>query len=289
MKSGLRIVRTTSNDDDVKPALIRQYGQPDLGNALLAALREAGKDIEALTPDDLAPFEELHIRGREATRELAALADLQVGTTVLDVGSGIGGPARILALEFGCLVTGIDVNDNFCKAAAMLTARLNLADRVSFIEGTAVRMPFESPAFDVVWMQHCNMNIEDKPRLFREISRFLRPGGRLALYEILAGASGPIHTPVPWANDPTISFLITPAELRDLLTSSGFTELHWHDDTDRCTQWHSARMAARPPGTASPLGVELLLGNDYPEKSRNVLRNLEEHRISVIQTVWERA
>jgi SAM-dependent methyltransferase len=265
----------------------RQYGQPGLGEALLTALQRAGKDVEALTADDLAPFEEIHIRGREATRVLAQQAQLGAGENVLDVGSGIGGPARTLAAEFGCRVTGLDLTENFCRAAEMLTARLGLSDRVQFRQGSALEMPFEAASFDVVWMQHITMNIPDKDRLFREIHRVLRPAGRLALYEILAGPVSPPHFPVPWANDPSLSFLVTPAAFHAALLSAGFRESAWIDATGRCLQWHRARLAARPPGTPSPLGIELILGADYPEKSRNVLRNLEEDRIAVIQAIWE--
>lgn len=266
----------------------RQYGQPDLGTELLAALQGAGKDIDALTPDDLAPFEEIHIRGREATRDLAQLSQLRAGMEVLDVGCGVGGPARTLATEFGYQVTGIDLTENYCLAAEMLTARVGLADRVTVHQGNALDMSFDDECFDAVWMQHMAMNIEDKDRLFGEVRRVLRPDGRLVLHEIVAGSVASPYFPVPWASEPSISYLIAPAELRQLLAASGFKELNWLDDTLGSIEWYKALFAARTPGAPPPIGFDLVLGSDFPEKGRNVLRNMEDNRIAVVQAVFER-
>ena len=267
----------------------RQYGQSDLGAKLLAALQEAGKDIDALTPEDLAPFEEIHIRGREATRDLAQLSQLREGMEVLDVGCGVGGPARTLASEFRCQVTGIDLTENYCLAAEMLTARVGLDDRVTIHQGNAMDMPFDDESFDAVWMQHMAMNIEDKDRLFGEARRVLRTDGRLVLHEIVAGSAAPPYFPVPWASEPSISYLISPDELHQLLAADGgFKELTWLDDTQECVEWYQALFAARAPGAPPPIGLDLVLGSDFPEKGRNVLRNMEDNRIAVLQAVFER-
>ena len=138
---------------DYEAHINRQYGRPDLGDELLRVLRRAGKDIQALTRDDFRTFEEFHLRGRGATRELARLAVLQPGMRLLDVGSGVGGPARTLAAEFGCQVTGIDLSRSYCQAAELLTARLGLSSMVGFRHANALDMPFEDQCFDVVWMQ----------------------------------------------------------------------------------------------------------------------------------------
>lgn len=181
--------------------ICRHYSQPDLIGKLLSALERAGKDIDSLSRDDVAGFEEFHIRGRDATRELARLAGLQPEMEVLDIGCGIGGPARTLAAEFGCRVTGLDLVEEYCRAATVLTERLRLAERVRFHEGNALDMPFSAGSFDAAFMAHVSMNIEDKASLFRQVVRVLRPDGRLALYEICAGAVSPPHFPAPWAAD----------------------------------------------------------------------------------------
>ena len=139
-----------------------QYGQPDLSSRILKALQDAGKDINSLTREDLSSFDEFHGGGLAATKELASLAGPLEGLQVLDVGSGIGGPARTLASEYGCEVTGIDLTEEFCLAAEMLTARLGLDDKVRFRCGNALDLPFDDATFDLVWMQNSSMNIPEK-------------------------------------------------------------------------------------------------------------------------------
>lgn len=185
------------------------YARSDLGAAILSALVAAGKNPENLTPDDLVALDEFHIRGREATRELASRLHLDQTKGVLDVGSGIGGASRFLAVKFGCHVTGLDLTEEYCRVATMLAERLGLGERVKYQHGDALRLPFDDASFDVVWTQHTAMNIQDKRTLYAEIRRVLKSGGLLAIYDILAGPVGPLHFPVPWARDPSTSFLIT--------------------------------------------------------------------------------
>ena len=167
---------------------IRQhYATPDLGTQILLALENAGKDINDLKPEDLAPVDEFHIRGREATLELAGEVGLGPNMHVLDVGSGLGGSSRCIAGEFGCRVTGIDLTDEYCRTAPMLAERVGLSNLVTYRQGDALDLPFQDASFDVVWTQHAAMNIRDKATLYREMFRVLKAGGALAIYEILAG------------------------------------------------------------------------------------------------------
>jgi ubiquinone/menaquinone biosynthesis C-methylase UbiE len=263
------------------------YGRGDLATRILEALHAAGKDPDALAPEDLTPVDQLHVRGRGATLELARLAGITPGMRVLDVGGGLGGPARTLASEFGCTVEVLDLTEEFCHAGRALTARTRLDDRVSFRHGNALEMPCPDAGFDVAWMQHSSMNIPDKERLYAEIHRILRPGGRLALHEILAGPVSPIHLPVPWARDPALSHLLPPETLRTLLRDSGFEELAWIDETATALRWQQERLAASP-AEPPPLGPHLVFGDDFGEMLRNQVRNLNERRISVIQALLER-
>ncbi len=264
------------------------YSQAGLGEKILAAYERAGKNVHTLTRDDLSSFDEFHIGGREATRELARLAGLQAGMKVLDLGSGVGGPARTLAAEFGCEVVGLDIVEDYCLAAEMLTARVGLSDSVTFRHGDVMNMPFGEASLDVVWSQHTMMNIADKARLFDEIRRVLRPQGRLALHEVCEGPISAPHFPVPWASDPAISFLVTPEELRHMLGHAGFAELVWKDVTAPSLAWFRqmiANMAARSKDAPQPLGLNLLMGERTAEKAANVVRNLEEDRIRVVEGV----
>lgn len=265
------------------------YGKSGLLERILAAFAAAGKDPEHPTLDDLALLDQFHLRGRDATRELAALAGATAGDRVLDVGGGIGGPARTLAAEIGCGVTVLDLTEEFCRAGAGLTARAGLADRVSFRHASALAMPFDEGAFDLAWTQHSSMNVEDKEGLYREIARVVRPGGRLAIHEIFAGEHAPIHFPVPWAgSDPSISFLRPAEDVRAIAGAAGFRERVWRDVSASAAAWLRERMAA-PAAPPSPLGLQLLLGPEAPAMLRNVLRNLEENRIALFVGVWERS
>ncbi len=205
------------------------WERKDLGERMLAALAAAGKNIDALTVADMAITDQFHGGGKPATDRLARLLDPKPGTRVLDVG-GAGGPARTLAVEFGCHVTVIDLTTSFVRAGQMLTTRLGLTDRVSHQVGNALELPFESGTFDVVWTQNSGMSIADKARLYAGLHHVLRAGGRLALQEPVAGPVQPPIYPLMWARDPSdASLLVTPAELRAHIERAGFTVRTWDD------------------------------------------------------------
>ena len=269
----------------INNAIQTHYARSGLGEAILAALEKAGKNLTQLTPEDLAPVDEFHIRGRVATLELAKAASVDSTKRVLDVGSGVGGTSRCLAREFGCRVTGIDLTDEYCRAAAMLTDKIGLAHLVDFRQGDATNMPFQDYSFDVVWTEHVAMNIPDKRALYREMYRVLKPGGTLAIYDILAGPSGSVHFPVPWARTPDTSFLVSPDELRDLLQEAGFKVSDCSDTTDMARAWFVALAEKIRKEGLPPLGFHLLLGADFATMAQNQRRNLEEGRIVLAQVV----
>ena len=261
------------------------YARGGLGAAIVEALRAAGKDPDAVTPDDLAPVDHFHTRGKEATLELARRAGIARGATVLDVGGGVGGAARTLAVERGCPVTVLDLTAEYCRVGEDLTRRAGLDAMVGFRQGDALAMPFDDGAFDVAWTQHSSMNIGDKAAAYREIRRVLRPGGILALHEIMAGPLQPPHFPVPWAREPAISHLERPDVVRTVLREIGFRERAWEDQTAATLAWLRQRQAAGPAG---PLGLHLLLGDDLPVMFANLGRNLAEDRLRVVMAVYDR-
>ncbi|MCM2251624.1 MAG: methyltransferase domain-containing protein [Ramlibacter sp.] len=270
---------------ELNRTLQQHYAARDVGAEILAALQKMGKDIARLTPADLAPIDEFHIRGRAATLELARAAGLDATKRVLDVGSGLGGPARNIAREFGCHVTGIDLTAEYCRAAQMLTERSGLAAQVEFLQGDALELPFADASFDVVWTEHVAMNIPDKARLYSEMRRVLKPGGTLAIYDVLAGPAGTVYFPVPWARVPETSFLSTPQELRRLLEQTGFQIADWADTTGQARSWFAALSEKiRKEGLPS-LGFHLLLGPEFREMAHNQRRNLDEDRIALAQIV----
>ena len=198
-----------------KDAIVQaHYTTDDIAGRIVAAVRKAMGDEAPLTPDVLAQIDHFHGGGIASTRELVALLQPQEGERILDIGSGIGGPARWIASTFRCHLTGIDLTPAFCRAAEQLTELTGLVEQVRIVEGSALAMPFDDGSFDRAYSQNVVMNIADKPGFYREASRVLKPGGLLALSNVTAGPNGPPRFPVPWATSPEASFLSPPVGRR---------------------------------------------------------------------------
>jgi ubiquinone/menaquinone biosynthesis C-methylase UbiE len=253
-----------------------QYTPGNLLERVFEGLRAVGKDPDNLTVADLAPVDHFHTLGLSATTGLADAARLKEGDEVLDAGCGLGGPARTLAETYGCRVTGIDLTRGFCEAAAELNRRVGLGDRIVIQQANAVALPFGDDTFDVVWTMHVSMNIEDKAELYDQFARVLKPGGKLAFFDLIEG-EGELHFPVPWANDPSINHLVDEDELRLLLSTAGFHAEMWQDLTAEGAQFFRNL-------TPSPLGPQLLL-TDMKPKMMNLGRNLAEGRVRAIRSV----
>lgn len=262
------------------------YGTPDLVERITSGLRAAGLDPARLTTADLAPLDQFHTGGADATRELARIAGVRSGMRVLDLGGGIGGPARTLASEFGCDVTVLDLTEAFCQAGRMLTTATSLDDRVRFHSGDALDPPLEQGSFDVVWTQHSTMNIADKPALYRAARRMLRDDGVLAMHEITAGGNQPVPYPQPWASDGSISHLAAPDDLRRTIEGAGFVARSWSNASPDATDWFRQRLAKRPPHPP-PLGLHILLGARFLESFQNLLRGLEDDGLRVVIGAFE--
>jgi ubiquinone/menaquinone biosynthesis C-methylase UbiE len=261
-------------------------GGGDLARAIADRLRQAGKDTSRLTTADLGSVDEFHIRGRKATLELAQSLNLSAASHVLDIGSGLGGPARTLAETYGCHVTGIDLTQAFCDAATTLSGWVGLSDRVTFRQGDATSLPFADAQFDVAMTIHVAMNIAAKDKMYAEVRRVLKPGGRFGVYDVLQGEGGEVLFPVPWAREPSISHLATPDAMRSLLTDAGFKIVTVHDSTEESQRWFEA-MAARVAQAAPAVTFQAFLGNDFPQMTRNQVRNLQERRIRTVTYVCE--
>ena len=259
-------------------AVNQHWGRNDLGQAILNALSAQGKDLDALTIDDLAPMDQFHRGGKDTTMLLARLAGATPGLHVLDAGGGLGGPARTLAVEFGCRVTAIDLTESYVRAAEQLTARLGLDNRVTHQFGNALDLNFDDGAFDVVWTQNSGMNIADKARLYREFHRVLRPRGVLALQEPLAGPVQPPIFPLMWADDASNSFLLAADKMRGVIEDAGFGTKSW--------EVIKADQPSPPPNAAS---IQYLVkGDALAAISAAGERNRVEQRLLTGQGVFER-
>jgi ubiquinone/menaquinone biosynthesis C-methylase UbiE len=277
-----------NNDANNERSIREHYGRDNLSSIILAALEKAGKTIRSY--QDTAAFDEFHMRGRAATRELARLADLRAGFQVLDIGCGLGGPSRLLAAEYGCTVTGIDLMEEYVEAATMLTQMVGLTECVSFVQGNMLDLPFEKNRFDSVWSQHTMMNIADKARLLAQIRAVLKPDGLLAFYEIVQGPETPLHFPVQWASDASINYLLDEQAFRGTLASAGFAPMVWQDTTAACLEWFEAvvkKIGAKTKDAPAPLGLNLVIGRTTAQKAANTARNLKENRIRVVYGVMK--
>ncbi|MGO8817039.1 MAG: SAM-dependent methyltransferase [Terriglobia bacterium] len=257
------------------------YSPASLTNRIKSALATIASEEQTLTVARLAPLDQFHVRGILATAELASAAGLEPSARVLDLGCGIGGPARYLAATFGCKVTGVDLSPGFVDAATYLTARCALSGRVTFQVGDALHLPFEDAAFDAVFLQHVAMNIEDRPALYAAVRRFLAPGGRFATYDLVL-RHGDVVYPVPWARDPSNSFLFSEDQTRTALEQAGFKAVLWRDDTQTSLEWFKAAIAGPPRGG---LNLGVVMGPDFQAMTANLARNLREHRLGVLSSV----
>ena len=269
--------------DDVSNDVRDHYRATGLTERLKTALAVLGPEDQLLAPQQLAALDQFHTRGLAATAELAELAAITADMSVLDVGCGVGGPARFLAQSCGCRVTGIDLSDPFVEAARYLTQRTGQSAQVSFETASALDLPFGDGGFDVVLLQHVAMNIADRARLYREIRHMLKPGGKFATFDVVL-RSGEPHFPVPWARTPSASFLLTAEATRDAIEQASFRTVTWRDDTEIAKAWFAELRASGPP---PPPNLGVVMGPDMAELAANLGRNLMQGRLGILTAVFE--
>src|SRR6267143_2137915 len=265
-------MRTMSTD----AAVAGHYGRGRLEESILAAVAREGRDPEKLAAADLAAVDEFHVGGIEATQELARHMDLRAGLRLLDVGGGIGGPARHFAAEHGCAVTGIDLTEEFVRVARSLTARTKLDGLVEFQQGSALEMPFERESFDRAYMIHVGMNIADKAGIFREVRRVLKAAGLFTVFDIMRTGDGAIRYPVPWALSEETSFVAKVEDYRDALQNAGFRVAQERGRGPFAIEFTERMMARMAQGGPPALGLHLLMGEKTPVIVGNILATMRE-------------
>lgn len=262
------------------------YRRPDLVSVIRAGLVALGKSPDNVTPEDLAPAEEFHIGGRQATREVLDQLRLKTGWHVLDIGSGIGGPARFAAHEYGVRVTGIDLTADYVETATTLTQWVGLSDRANFRQGSATSLPFTQGSFDAAYMLHVGMNIDDKEALCREAARVLRPGAQFAIYDVMRLGEGAVTYPVPWAAHEGLSSLAAPDAYKEALQLAGFELLAERNRRQFAIEFFdNMRAKNEAAGGPPPLGAHLVMGNRGPVMIGNLVAALKAGTIGPVELI----
>lgn len=257
------------------------YRVSDLTSNILKGLETLGVDLKSVTINDLSPVDEFHVGGREATDYAISQMSLSNSDYILDVGSGIGGAARVIATQIGCTIAGIDLTPEYVETAIALTQLTGLEDKTNFQVASALNMPFEDDTFDAAISMHVAMNIVDRPTLYKEIARVMKPGATLCLYDVMKKNEEPLDFPVPWANTAASSHLETPDDMAVLLNNAGFEVGLTDDRTEFANAYFDRRLAA-VAGTPSPLGPHLIMGSSAKDKFKNIRRNINKGRVAPV-------
>ena len=274
---------------ELENAVASHYGRAGLLEAILAGLETVGADPDNLQPVDLAPVDEFHTAGRLTTLKALKMMPLKAGMHVLDAGCGLGGTARVLAKEYGCRVTGIDLTQQYVEVARALTDRMQLTGQCAFHVGSVTRMPFPDAAFDAAVSFHVAMNIRERDRFYAELARVMRSGAPLCVFDVMRGPSPGMIYPVPWAETEETSFLRSPAETRDLLLDEGFRIEKEDSLREFAIQFFREVFAKAANANAPPpLGLHLLTGTNAPEKFSNYAKALEKQQIDPVILIARR-
>lgn len=252
------------------------YTRGGLEETILQAVARMGLDPDRLNALDLAPADEFHVGGLDATRDLAAQMELSPGLQILDVGSGIGGPARYFAAEHQCKVTGVDLTEEFVQVARSLTRRTKLDHLVEFVRASALDLQFDPGRFDRAYMIHVGMNIADKAGLFCEVRRVLKPGGEFAIFDFVRSSDFPITYPVPWASSEETSFVVDKGSYREGLEKAGFRVAQERVRTDFAIEFTERAIARAAQNGQPALALHLLMGDSAPVMIKNVLAMMKQ-------------
>ncbi len=275
----------TASDAFAEARVAQHYAAQDLEQRILAAFEAAGKSRDSITADDLALVDEFHIGGREATEAIAAQMHLRPGMRLLDIGSGIGGPARYFASAHGCHVTGIDLTSEYVRTAKTLSNLVGLSASAQFDQGSATALPFENDRFDGAYMFHVGMNVEDKAKLFHEAQRVLRSGSVFAIYDVMRIGPGEQQYPLPWASKTEESFVATADDYRQALVDAGFAITAELERRQFALDFFARIRQRNEQFGPQPLGLHLVMGETAALKMSNLVDGLRGGVIAPVELI----
>jgi len=262
------------------------YTHGALLDAITSGLKAMGKSPDTVSVDDLAPVDEFHIGGRQASEAFLSQLPLDANAHALDVGCGLGGGSRFAASRFGCRVTGIDLTAEYVEAGQVLCAWVGLEEQVTLHQGSALNLPFEDAVFDAAYMMHVGMNIPDKARLFAQVARTLKPGGNFGVYDVMRTGAGDLAFPVPWASEPKTSALAAPEDYKAALEAAALSVVAERNRRDFALDFFARLQAATPAdGGPPPLGLHVLMGETRAEKIKNMVENISAGRIAPVEII----
>jgi ubiquinone/menaquinone biosynthesis C-methylase UbiE len=258
-----------------KPAaedtVAHHYARSGLIEAIESGLAQMGKTRDTATIDDLSAVDEFHIGGRKATEELMAKLEVAAADHVLDVGSGLGGPARFVADRYKCRVSGIDLTLDYVEAGSRLCQWLGLDDRVTLQQASALATPFQPSTFSKAYMLHVGMNIQDKESLCREVARVLQPRALFAVYDVMRTGEGEFRFPVPWATTSESSKVRGPEDYKRALERAGFEILLERNRRDFALAYFADQKArSLAAGASGALSLHTLMGERRQDQIRNM-------------------
>jgi len=260
------------------------YSVQDIENRILSALQDAGLNPKkTLTPFELGALDHFHTGGYQSSVILQELSQIRTSDRVLDIGAGLAGAARMLAASLGCQVDCIELSDDYCAGAKLLNRLTGLQDLVKILKVSATDMLFPDNMFDVAWMQNVGMNIQDKQKLYTEICRVLKSGGRFAFQEMTAGDAGTIDFPLPWAKDPSDNFLLSANEMKNILEELGFVAEYFEDVSD--SQLNPSTNSSTNNTPQVNLSLSTYVDN-LSVKAENAQRSLKDRRIRFYRGVF---
>jgi ubiquinone/menaquinone biosynthesis C-methylase UbiE len=275
----------TAGDRSEEARVAQHYATENLEQRILAAFEAAGKPHDRITPDDLAAVDEFHIGGREATEAIAAQMHLRPGMKLLDIGSGIGGPARYFASAHGCHVTGIDLTPEYVRTAQTLSALVGVSASGQFEQGSATGLPFENDSFDSAYMFHVGMNIQDKAKLIREVKRVLRSEAIFAIYDVMRNGLGELQYPLPWASNADESYVATVDDYRQALVDLGFAIAAERERKQFAIEFFARVRQRNEQLGPQPLGLHLVMGETATLKMSNLVDGLRRGMIAPVEII----
>ncbi|MFC4219664.1 class I SAM-dependent methyltransferase [Flagellimonas marina] len=271
----------------VDQKIAEHYHKDGLFEEILTRLEKQNLDITQIKREDIAGVDEFHVRGATVSKELAKTIPIE-GKTILDMGSGIGGPCRMLADEYNCTATGIDLSPEFVRTANALSKLVGLEDKTFFVQGSAMDLPFEGNSFDVVWTQHVQMNIPDKNAFYSEAHRVLKPGGHFLYYDIFRKNDGNVLYPMPWASQEPMSFLIKNNEMAQIVEGLGLKSISKQDQTTAGIDFFKLLLAKVKASGPPKLGLNVLMGDSTIPKLTNLLAHLEKGLLMLESGVYQK-